>query len=370
MKPKALVVEDDPAIVSTVGEILASLGHSYDAADSMEAARGCMEATEYSYFLIDLEIPVHSGRGLARIENGENLIDETIRKDSGLRHRIIVITAHGNDGPHQAVEIMKKGIADYVPKPFPTSGDRTLDKAIRRMLAGHDAELREMGEQKRDDSPDKLTKFAGGEMVFFQDRVELCGVDVTAGRTSRQDCKALNELRRRLPNGAFWPCTSRRLAAVLGESKKPESIPGFIRCLCKRIAKRLRSAGIECGDDGAIIHTNEGYQFRDWLTVQSEGGSTTTQPCGTVPLDGTVGGTVNVSRDGTVPGTPGTVAARRQQLRTIVATERLRVPGLAERLRCSRRTVMRYLKALENEIEFEGLPSSGYYRLRQVKNAR
>lgn len=370
MKPRSLVVEDDPAIVSTVAEILASLGHDYDAAGSTEAARRLIESTAYCYFLIDLEIPVHSGRGLARIENGANLIDELIRDDQGRRHRIIAMTAHGNDGPHQAVEIMRKGIADYVPKPFPTSGEKTLDKAILRMLALLESANCRTVEQQLDGSPRESIKFADTNrtMVFLPDRVDLCGENITSGRSGDLDRKALNALRNRLQNQAFQPCTSKRLAAELG--KKPASIPGFVRDLSKRIAKRLGIVGIECGLHDVIAHTEHGYQLRNWLSVQDADESFNTkeqgQDSGRSSDDDTVRGTV----DGTVPGTAGTVTARRGRLRTIVAKEKLRVPGLAERLCCSERTIKRDLEALEDEIEFEGSPNSGYYRLRQVKNAR
>ena len=133
MKPCALVVDDDPDIIQEVRDSLETLNHECDAADSVTAAVSVWRK-EYTYFVIDLQIPVHSGHGLSRIQNGENLIDEIIVHYEGRKERIIAITAHGNDGPTQAVEIMKKGIADYVPKPFPTSG-KTLDKAILAMLA-------------------------------------------------------------------------------------------------------------------------------------------------------------------------------------------------------------------------------------------
>ena len=51
----------------------------------------------------------------------------------GKQTPVIVITAHGNDGPHQGVDCIRMGATDYIPKPFPIRG-RTLDKAILEAL--------------------------------------------------------------------------------------------------------------------------------------------------------------------------------------------------------------------------------------------
>jgi len=238
MKPRALVVEDDPAIVCTVAEILVSLGHDYDAAGSTEAARRLIKSTAYSYFLIDLEIPVHAGRGLARIENGANLIDELIRNDQGLRHRIIAMTAHGNDGPHQAVEIMKKGIADYAPKPFPTSGEKTLDKAILRMLARLEFVNCQTDEQKEVGRPPGLTQFAGGEIKILPDRVELCG-EVIHGKRYSKRRKALELLSLRDKNG-FVAYSSEDLERKLELSVGGAA--GLVRDIRKRISRVLQES--------------------------------------------------------------------------------------------------------------------------------
>ena len=78
MKFKALVIDDDPAIVETVGEILESLGHEHDSADCVTAARELLSHNQYDYFLLDLEIPVRRGRGLPRIQTGENLLEQIL----------------------------------------------------------------------------------------------------------------------------------------------------------------------------------------------------------------------------------------------------------------------------------------------------
>jgi hypothetical protein len=47
------------------------------------------------------------------------------------------------------------------------------------------------------------THFSGGQMVFFVDHVELCGVDICGGRRSETKLKALDALRQRQTDGNY-----------------------------------------------------------------------------------------------------------------------------------------------------------------------
>jgi len=135
MAYKALIVDDDPNARDEVGEILDSMGHEHDDAACQEEARELLAGNQYSYHLLDLEIPVRTGRGLPRIQNGENLLGEILRQRGTRREPVIVITGHGKEGPGLGVRMMRLGAADYVNKPFPSTG-RTLDIAIREALVG------------------------------------------------------------------------------------------------------------------------------------------------------------------------------------------------------------------------------------------
>ena len=66
MKPRALVIDDDTAIVREVEDILASLDHDCDAVGDQDAARRLLGAGRYAYILLDLEIPVKPGK-LSRV---------------------------------------------------------------------------------------------------------------------------------------------------------------------------------------------------------------------------------------------------------------------------------------------------------------
>ncbi|MCA8999631.1 MAG: hypothetical protein KDA80_21730, partial [Planctomycetaceae bacterium] len=85
------------------------------------------------------------------------------------------VTAHGNDGPHQGVDCMKMGAVDYIPKPFPVSG-QTLDKAIQQALENSGQSKPKPTAAKKPSGPPR--PFEGGKLILFKRRVEICGVEV------------------------------------------------------------------------------------------------------------------------------------------------------------------------------------------------
>jgi len=114
---RALIIDDDAGIVEEVADIVESLGHVSDSASCMHSARGCLASQRYDYILLDLEIPVRVGRTFARVQNGINLLKEMRQNPATRSVPIIVMTGHGNDGPEQAVEVMRAGATDYIAKP-------------------------------------------------------------------------------------------------------------------------------------------------------------------------------------------------------------------------------------------------------------
>ncbi|MDL5053329.1 response regulator [Oscillatoria laete-virens NRMC-F 0139] len=131
----ALVVDDNADIAEAVCDRLESLGHKCVCVSSQDDARQAIAKQRFSYVLLDLEIPVKVGRGVPRIQNGENLLQEVKQSELQKGVPIIVMSGHGIDSPSLAVQMMKKGACDYVVKPFPETGN-TLEKAISDALAG------------------------------------------------------------------------------------------------------------------------------------------------------------------------------------------------------------------------------------------
>lgn len=242
MSYEALVVDDDPAIQDAVADILDSLGHKYDQAHSQEDARRLLATKQYSYYLLDLELPVRADRGFARIQTGENLLGEIVRQRGDAKTPIIVMTGHGLDCPDLAVRVMKHGAVDFVKKPFPPTGN-TLDRAILDALSPHNPKCRTTQADAPDPEANSPLPFTGGEMVFYPDRVTLCGITVVEGRTRMR--RILDVLREKRSNGKFVALSGDKLAAKLGVTSGQNAISEAVKAFRDTVVEVLACQGRE-----------------------------------------------------------------------------------------------------------------------------
>ncbi len=119
MTNRVLVVEDEAAIRLAVTRLLKKEGYEVDEASSGEQAISNIEASFYDLIITDNALG--SGpSGMDVLERSRALRSET---------PVVMITAHGNE--KIAVEAMKKGAIDYVPKPFDNDEIRLV---VRRAL--------------------------------------------------------------------------------------------------------------------------------------------------------------------------------------------------------------------------------------------
>ena len=139
---RALIVEDNPETIDMIVDVLASLEHEYDTACSQEEALRRLKAREYSYVLLDIEIPAQSRKGPARIQNTENLLEKIGEAKGTTAPPVIIMNDHcagsldsTEDMMRLAMSMTRKGAADIIKKPFPKAG-RTLDRVIKKALAG------------------------------------------------------------------------------------------------------------------------------------------------------------------------------------------------------------------------------------------
>lgn len=266
---RALIVEDDPRIRDTVVDVVESLGHEHDTASCQEAARRLLHGYAYAYALFDLEIPVKDGRSFPRIENGINLLREAIGQ-FGKRTPVIVMTAHGNDGPHQGVDCIKMGAADYIPKPFPVRG-RTLDKAILEALDRSGQSGTKATVVSKPSGPPRA--FNGGKIVLFKRRVEICGVDVPISQQMHQILTLLSQKR---PNGQYVAHAGSDLTERLGSDCGQNGIASQVLEFRNKVTQRLlEEANITCERTSIIASGGPGYRLQEWITVESGTGVAT-----------------------------------------------------------------------------------------------
>ncbi len=106
MKAHILIVEDEKGIQLALRGLLRRDGYEVDLADHGEEALRRLENSSYDLVLTDLAL----GRGITGMD-----VLRAVKQDRP-ETAVVMITAHGNE--KIAVDAMKEGAEDYVPKPF------------------------------------------------------------------------------------------------------------------------------------------------------------------------------------------------------------------------------------------------------------
>jgi DNA-binding NtrC family response regulator len=116
---RILVVDDDDALARFVAEILSDQGYFVKTAPSAESARAMLESDDWDVVVTDLRMPG---------ESGLELISWVKAYDP--RIAVLAITAFGSI--ETAVQAVRLGASDYIPKPFePAVLLLAVDKALR-----------------------------------------------------------------------------------------------------------------------------------------------------------------------------------------------------------------------------------------------
>src|ERR1043165_6792518 len=103
--PKILLIEDDPAIVTSLQEILAADGYAVSLAQRGDEGLALAQSSSFDVVVTDLKLPGLSGLELIRRLHA-----------SQPRLPLILMTAHGTT--ETAIEATKFGAYDYLLKPF------------------------------------------------------------------------------------------------------------------------------------------------------------------------------------------------------------------------------------------------------------
>jgi hypothetical protein len=112
------------------------------------------------------------------------------------------------------------------------------------------------------------TPFIGGELTFFSDRVELCGVDICSGPRSGQTRRLLELLAERTKAGDFAAYGGKKLAAKLMSTRGAKGVPGLVRDVRAQITRLLlERKNIQCGLEDVILSGGVGYRFTSRLSV-------------------------------------------------------------------------------------------------------
>lgn len=359
---RALIVEDDPRIMESIVDVVESLGHGHVTASCQDDARQLLNGQPYSYALLDLEIPVKQGRNFPRIENGINLLRELVNQ-YGKQTPVIVMTAHGNDGPYQGVDCMKMGAADYIPKPFPVRG-RTLDKAILEALE-HSGQAGAKVSKKRPSGPPRA--FEGGKMVLFKRRVEICGVEVPISQSMHKILMLLTERR---SNGKYAAYAGSDLTESLGSDCGQNGIASQVLEFRKKVIQRLLDeANVTCGRTDVINSGGPGYRLQDWITVDVGTRVAALAGAGASTGPRSDSAQVDASDDSQDDHDSSAVDGLNERQSWAVSQLRqgvqLQIRHVIDRFGCSSTTAKRDLTALKTAglVRFTGSARAGHYQL-------
>jgi NtrC-family two-component system response regulator AlgB len=148
---RILVVDDEPNIRRTLRATFEALGHAVEEADARASALAAVARHACDVALIDLRLGAESGLDLI-----EPLLDVAPRL------AIVVITAYASIDT--AVEAMRRGAFDYLPKPFTPAQVRAVlqrvgrERGLRDRLADLEQRVRAEVPEAELDSPDPLVR--------------------------------------------------------------------------------------------------------------------------------------------------------------------------------------------------------------------
>jgi DNA-binding NtrC family response regulator len=125
---RILVVDDDKALADTLVEYLLKMGYQAAPAYGGKEALATFEMRDFQLVITDLKMPEMDGM---------ELLDALRKLDS--RVMVMVITGYGTI--ESAVEAIKKGAYDFIPKPFKME---ELEIIVKRALDRHTL-IRQLG---------------------------------------------------------------------------------------------------------------------------------------------------------------------------------------------------------------------------------
>jgi hypothetical protein len=168
------------------------------------------------------------------------------------------------------------GAVDFVGKPLSTAS-RRLSMVICKVIRGDRPwAAPPNGKPAISGVP---RPFAGGELVLYRDRAELCGVRIISDRGAGQCLLILRELCETEANGRFMHRSAEELAVAIKAPGGPGTIAGCIKRIRDNVAQRLKNElRLECGREEVIQNNWQGYALRDWITVS--GGGALPAACG------------------------------------------------------------------------------------------
>lgn len=163
---RVLVVDDEPRIRNSLRVCLEGEGYEVTEASGAEEALSEVRSRPYDLAFLDLRLPGASGM---------DLLPDLLEEQPHLK--VLVITAHSSID--SAVEAMRRGATDYLPKPFtPAQVRQAAEKAAERRILERKVELFEDRAERDEPNAPFNPKNSGMQEVVGMAR-EVAPKDVT-----------------------------------------------------------------------------------------------------------------------------------------------------------------------------------------------
>ena len=151
---KILMVDDDPTILSLLNKILTSKGYDVQLAKDGSAAENLLQTGQFDLLISDIKMEPVDGMQL-------------LKKTNQMRPHIAVIMLTAYATVETAVEAMKEGAFDYIPKPFKIDELlETVGRALEYQRALYDHAHGMLGNEPK--------KFFGNIVAVSDQMVNVC----------------------------------------------------------------------------------------------------------------------------------------------------------------------------------------------------
>ena len=151
---KILIADDDPTILSLLNKILLSKGYDVQLAEHGGVAEKLLKSEQFDLLISDIKMEPVDGMQL-------------LRKTRQMRPHVGVIMLTAYATVATAVEAMKEGAFDYIPKPF------KIDELLATVKRALDYQ-KSISEQISGDSQVELKKYFGNIVAESDEMINVC----------------------------------------------------------------------------------------------------------------------------------------------------------------------------------------------------
>ncbi|MGP1354820.1 MAG: response regulator transcription factor [Parasphingopyxis sp.] len=148
-----ILIDDDPAVLDSLGSRLALAGHAIETYDDAEQFLADADLADADCVMLDIRMPK---------SDGMRILEQLQRRDPNLP--VIMMTGHGD--VELAVSAIRKGAVDFLEKPF---RDSRLIDAIDKAAAQRETERAQTAEQT--ELTDRMDTLTPREMDVFREMV-------------------------------------------------------------------------------------------------------------------------------------------------------------------------------------------------------